>query len=257
MNQKYAFAINNILIFIFTGLLTTILHEMAHFIAALSFGFSAELHHNYVSYDDASKTEVQQMIIAGIAPVFSLVLGLICLNIAKKHTTKGLFSLILMWMGLHGTLCFMGYMVVAPFFTYGDTGRVFSILGVPPFVSIGLAILSLIGLTIYYRKQAVEFNDYAESVNQLKAEQGKNLFLLPIIIGGVFTALMHYPFPTFLSFLAPAMMPFTFFSTYGGFRRTEFAEKPSVFLNQYSTVLIVLTALTVIAFRLLVYGFKM
>jgi hypothetical protein len=256
MNQKYAFAINNVLIFIFTGLLTTILHEMAHFFAALSFGFSPELHHNYVSYDDANISTFQQMIIAGAGPVFSLILGAICLYFAKKATEKGLFSLTLLWMGLHGTLCFVGYMMIAPFFTYGDTGKVLSLLGVPQFIVIALSILSIIILTTFYRKQAIEFNYYAESDTQIKKEQANHLFLLPIVIGGVFTALMHYPFPGLLSFLAPVMMPFTFFSTYGGFRRTEFATKPTVFINQYSTVIIVLTALIVLIFRLLVYGFK-
>jgi hypothetical protein len=257
MNQKYALTFNSVLIFVFTGLVTTMLHEMAHFVAAISFGFPAELHHNYVLYDDANKTDFQQSVVAGAGPVFSLFLGLICLYFAKKVTDKGLFSLTLLWFGLHGTLCFIGYMMIAPFFIYGDTGRVFSILGVPTFVSIGLAILSLIALTIYYRKQAHEFNYYAESDVQLKAEQAKSLLLFPILIGGVFTALMHYPFLTFLSFIAPAMMPCTFFSTYGSFRRTEFAAKPTVFIGQYSTILMVLTALSVIAFRVLVFGFRL
>jgi hypothetical protein len=256
MNQKYALAVNSVCIFIFAGLVTTILHEAAHFFTAIGFGLKAELHHNYVSYDDANISDFQKMCIAGAGPIVSLILGLIFLVLSEKTTEKGLLSLTLLWLGLQGTLAFAGYMMIAPFFTYGDTGKVFSLLGVSPYIVMAISITSIISIVIFFKKKAVEFSFYAESDAQTKKERANALFVWPIIIGGILTTLMHYPFPGLLSLLAPVMMPFTFFSTYGTFRRGDY-DKPTVFMTRYSTAVIVLAVLSMVAFRLLVYGISL
>lgn len=122
--QKYGLAVNSCLIIVLTGVVTVILHELGHFVPAYFYGLEPELHHNFVFYDDAIVSPTAQAIIAAAGPVVSLILGIVFLFVSKRKKTKGLFSLLTLWMGLQGLLSFFGYLFIAPFFSYGDTGKV-------------------------------------------------------------------------------------------------------------------------------------
>ncbi len=254
MNQKYAFATNNVLIYIATSIIVTILHELAHFMVATYFDLHPVLFHNYVSYSDKF-TATQSIYIAAAGPLFSLIQGIICMFWTKKIKEKGVFSLIILWLGLQGILTFMGYLLIAPFFAYGDTGKVFAILGVPMFAMIIISILSIIIITWYYLKQTAEMVQYAYADNLDRKTIARDLLLLPIFLGGLTNALLQLPVPTFLSLIAPIFMPFTFMSVYGNYRNIKHDFlKPSVLIKEYSIPVIIFFLVVVTVFRILRYG---
>ena len=254
MNQKYAFATNNVLIYITTSIIVTILHELAHFLVANYFDLHPVLYHNYVNYSDKF-TASQGLYIAAAGPLFSLLQGIICMFWTKKIKQKGLFSLTILWLGLQGILTFMGYLLIAPFFAYGDTGKVFAILGVPMFMRIIISILSIIIITWYYLKQTAEMVQYAYSDDLDRKTIARDLLLLPIFLGGLINASLQLPVPTFLSLIAPIFMPFTFMSVYGNYRNIKHDFlKPSVLIKEYSISVIIFFVICVTVFRILRYG---
>jgi hypothetical protein len=248
--KKYGLVINSIAMIIVTGLLTTILHELAHFIPAYFFGFQPELHHNFVNYDDTNLPADKIAIVAAAGPIVSLILGLIFLAVSKQTKSKGFFSLFMLWMGLQGYLTFFGYLFIAPFFTYGDTGKVFDIIGLPFLVVIAISIFGIVALNFLYKIEAKEFRFYG-SENMTVAGRANALIFFPVL-GSIASGALQLPVPTFLSLLAPIMMPLSFMSMYGTFRRTV-KETPNVDLNQISWLLVIVLILTVTAFRLLNY----
>ncbi|MEZ4879794.1 MAG: hypothetical protein R2801_06495, partial [Chitinophagales bacterium] len=123
---KNALAINSILIVISVTLLVTIIHEFGHYIVAQYFGFHPSLHHNYVNFNETIGTDTQNTIVAAAGPIISLIQGIIALIIAIKIIKPSLFKLFMQWFGMQGLLTFMGYFLIAPFATEGDTGKIFA-----------------------------------------------------------------------------------------------------------------------------------
>ena len=195
--HKYALAINSIACIILSGFMTTILHELAHFIPAYFYGLNPELHHNFVWYKDEPTQLYQAVIIPAAGPIFSLILGLICLYFSKKIVEKGVLSLFLLWMGLQGYVTFFGYLLIAPFFTYGDTGRVFALLNLPQMLVIALSIAAIIALTLLVKKEFKEFGYYGNPDYTIK-ERANALILFPVL-GSIASAVLQLPVPTVLS----------------------------------------------------------
>ncbi|MBO0936669.1 hypothetical protein J2I47_08950 [Fibrella sp. HMF5335] len=240
--------VNSVALIILTSLLTTVLHECAHYVPAYLYGFKPELHHNFVAYNTAGRATNQLVGIAAAGPVFSLLLGVICLLVSVHLPRKGFVSLFLLWMGLQGLLTFFGYLFIAPFFTYGDTGFVFATLGLPTWLIISISVASFVLLNVVFKRLAGEFGPYGR-VGQSIPQRANALLLFPIL-ASVASAVVQLPVPTFLSLLAPVMMPMAFLSIYGTFRRTD-RNQPTVPLDQISWLLIGLTLAMITLFRLL------
>ncbi|MBO0932439.1 hypothetical protein [Fibrella aquatilis] len=240
--------INSIALIILTSLLTTVLHECAHFVPAYLYGFNPVLHHNYVAYDSAGRLVSQQLLIAAAGPGFSLLLGVVCLWLSTRLTEKGLLSLFLLWMGLQGVLAFFGYLFAAPFFTYGDTGFIFAKLGLPTWLVIVISVSSFVVLNVILKRMAFAFRFYG-SIGQSVQQRANALILFPML-ASVASAVLHLPVTTPLSIIAPAITPTIFLSIYGTFRRTD-PGQPTVPLSQISWLLMGLTAAMIVVFRLL------
>ncbi len=248
--EKYGLTINSVIVVVLTSILTTILHELGHFIPAYFFGLQPELHHNFVSYDNSNVSSDKLAIIAACGPVLSLVLGTIFLFISKNITAKGYLSLFTLWMGLQGFLTFFGYLFIAPFFTYGDTGKVFAILGFPFVLVIAISVFGIAALVYFFKKQTKEFRFYGDE--ELNIVQRANALILFPVLGSLAACFLQLPVPTFLSLLAPIMMPMSFMSIYGEFRKT-IKEKPTISLNKISWLLLISLIAAIILFRLLNY----
>jgi hypothetical protein len=249
MNTK-GLALNSILIVISTSIIGTILHESAHYLVGILLNLNPELHHNYVR-PLTKGTELQIVLMAGAGPLFSLVFGCLILYISINFIKPSLIKLFMTWLGMGSVLGLLGYLLIAPFAKDGDTGRIFSYLGVPTFISIVIAIASFIFISYLFRKWSSQFIFYKTEDHFDKKETQKQLFIYPIFASMVIMTFLSFPITAWVSLLPTIFMPMTYFSTYRKYKRMDNIN-PDLTINKVSSVLVVLTILTIIIFRYLV-----
>ena len=250
MKNKYALAVNSLLILLSTSLIATLLHESAHYFTGLYFHIPSEMHHNYVR--PLSEGTPEQMVsIAGAGPVFSLILGLVITYIAFRISKASLFKLFMLWLGMENILMFLGYLLIAPIAKSGDTGKVFAYLGIPLPVAIGIAVVSVIVTSKLFRTFASQFAYYKHDTTFDKQENTKQLFVLPIIGCIVLGTLLNLPVFIWVSLLPTIFMPMSFFSTMGGYKKLSINDAELV-VNKLSPWLIVVTVVVIGVFRYLV-----
>lgn len=252
--------INSSLIRISSGLLTTIIHELGHFFVSILLGNSATLYHNRVETHGENLDFLNQLLIPMGGPIVSLLQGIFCMLIYKK-AKNGIASLLLLWLGIGGLMGFFGYMMIAPMFTIGDTGRIFELLEIPMGWQITLASISLLLFTFLLMKFHRYFEHFIpENITDEKTKRvkwAKILILYPVLIGIAVTSIMQFPVVYFLSILPSLTMPFMLFMVYGMMimSKNTVDKKENKNVSELSIPIIVLFILTIIAFRLLVYGF--
>jgi hypothetical protein len=252
MNQrKKALAINSILIGISTGIIGTILHELAHYVVAVYFGLNPELHHNYVLPRNEGTPE-QHVIMAAAGPLFSFFFGIFALWVSVKFIRPSLLKLATLWLGMGSILTLMGYMLIAPIAKNGDTGRVFDYFGVPMYLSIAIAVASFVAINYLFGKFAKYFIFYKHDEIFDKTETRKQLFIYPIYASIVIMTLLNLPIVTWVSLMPTIFMPMTYFSTDGTYQKMQIADA-EVVVNKTSIPLIILIAVCILIFRMLVY----
>jgi hypothetical protein len=252
MNQnRFSLAINSILIVISTSIIGTILHELAHFFTAKYFGIDAQLHHNYVMMSETQGTEIQKIWVAAMGPLFSLVFGIIVLYISVKIIKPSLFKLFMIWLGMGGILCFLGYVLIAPVAKVGDTGKVFHYFGVPFIAAVIIAILSFVYINYLFGKFAKHFIFYKNEAIFDQNESRKQLFAYPIYASIVIMSLLSLPIVTWVSLLPTIFMPMTYFSTMGAYKKLPL-ENAELEINKISIPLVILTVASIAIFRYLV-----
>ena len=242
--------INSILIAISTSLISIILHESAHYLIAEYFNLNPELHHNYVR-PLIEPSEKQLMLIALAGPTFSLIIGIIILFISIKLIKPSLMKLFLLWFGMSNILNFLGYMLIAPFIKDGDTGRVFDYFKIPFFISIIIAVITLIKKKKLFQYLSKEFIFYKNAELFDKKENQKQLLIFPIIFLNIRESLLNLPSAVWFSLLPTVFVPMTYLSTLRSYKKTELMDA-EVTINNISTSLLILTTITIIIFRNLI-----
>ncbi len=249
--KNNSLAINSIMIVISTTIIGTILHELAHFFMAGYFGLKPELHHNYVKYLSANATALQNMIVAGAGPLFSLVFGVIVLFISVKITKPSLFKLFTLWLGMNGILMFLGYILIAPIAKEGDTGKVFDFFNIPVYVSVFIAIISFIVIVYLFSNLSKEFRFYKNEDLFKQDENRKQLFLYPIWSSIVFMTVLSLPVITWISLLPTIFMPMTYISTMKRYKKLDLKDA-GLKIDFISKPLLILTIITIIIYRMLI-----
>lgn len=247
--------INSTLAFTAAFLFTILLHETAHYVTALLLDSKALLFHNYVRAW-LSDSPYDQVLFAGVAPLFSLILGIISLLVSKR-IGPGATGLFCLWMGICGLCTFFGYLFVAPLLTFGDTGRVFQLLGVPFWVQLLLSVGAVIGLTIWLRRLAPSFNVFAPAPAARQTARANAQILFPLLTGVVLVGLLQFPLQNVASLLAVLAAPMSIFAVYGTLMGAKLspAETVSTMLqDRVSRSLIFLFLLAVVINRLLAHG---
>ncbi len=243
--------INSILIVISTTIIGTILHELAHFLMASYYGLKPELHHNYVEYLTENATELQNTIIAGVGPLFSLVFGTIFLLISVKILKPSLSKLFILWLGMDGILSFLGYILIAPIAKNGDTGKVFDFLNIPTSISVVIAVISFAIIIYLFSNLAKEFRFYKNQDLFAQKENAKQLFLYPILSSIFFITILSLPVVTWVSLLPTIFMPMTYLSTMKRYNKLNL-KNAELKINHISKPLLILTIIAIIIFRILV-----
>lgn len=247
--QKNALAINSALIILSASLLTTILHESAHYVTAISMGLTASLHHNYV--DHQGGTPRQQMIIAAAGPVFSLFLGVAGLLIISLIKRFSLIRLFFLWFGLSGWLSFLGYLLIAPFIQEGDTGKVMDYFAVPMAVQIIIVIISSAIIIWLLNRVAPQFSGYKATAVFNQIENSKQLFNYPIFFLIISSSLLNLPAPHWPSLLPGICIPMSYFTIMGAYRGLKLTDA-ELWVDRISAPVVVFTLIIIVIFRLLV-----
>jgi hypothetical protein len=201
------------------------LHEFGHFIAAIFYNAKPILFHNSVNYNDKEVGSLANIFIAAAGPVMSLLVGLIFQSLASPKRKNVVVRLFLTYMSAFGYIGFFGYLMVAPFFTYGDTGFVLNSLGSPQWLIIVLAISAVPCLFFLMRSLARPIISVMSHETAIVfASRGKFIRLLilyPLFIGIGGYTLLNLPVPTVLSLIAPLASPWTLAWVYGDYLKKE------------------------------------
>lgn len=120
--------INSIVAFAIAQPLMIQVHEFAHALAGLAVGLRPTVYPGAVSYA-VDGTTSQQLVTALAGPIASLVIGVVVLLAAPA--VRGFWGLFLLWFGALSVQEFTGYLMTAPFFSFGDIGVALHLLAAP------------------------------------------------------------------------------------------------------------------------------
>ncbi len=205
--------LNLIAVFVAGFALTTFLHEIAHAITAKMVNTEPVLFHSYVSYDSLATPAMHQLYIAAAGPLFSLLQALIFIRLLHTKTKIDFVAFLYLWMSIIGMVVFLGYIMMGPFVSYGDTGKIYTILAVPEYISLALAATALICIIYFFRKLTLVIGHF---IFQLKTETGYEnkkaislFFVFPLLIGTLINVLISLPAPTTMSLVFPIVISLT------------------------------------------------
>lgn len=122
--------INSTFAFVSAFFISTGVHELGHFISYLIFGANPTLYHNYVYTPDQQLSMHVSIISALAGPLSSLLQGIIFGAVVSRGGEGKIFHLLYLWLSLLGFINFVGYLMMTPLSTAGDTGKVAELLQV-------------------------------------------------------------------------------------------------------------------------------
>jgi len=265
--NKYPYLlINSSILFVIAAIVEMTLHESGHFIAGLlAHTKDLAIYHNYVSDNTDGLSLLNNIIIKAGGPVVSLALGILFHILCLKQSGRNLTFLFKLYMSVFGYIGCFGYLLIAPFFTEGDTGYICHVLNFPMWLTVIIAIGG--GLILFFLMRSlirffVEFGtEEIISVREKRIPFIRSLILFPLLIGIVVTTLLNLPVPTTLSLIAPICSPLTIMWVYGfAIKQSYSAEmmnKELSQVNKISYIWIVFLIFTVVVNRLLVHGFSL
>ena len=242
-------------------LLTIILHELAHFLVALSFGSDATLFHNRVVNSIRFDQDYKEFVFLAAGPLLSLIQGVVFLKLSYKNKPS-VIALFYSWIGITGLVTFFGYVAIGPIIPFGDTGRMFSMMSVPIWIQIIIALLSLLSVTLILIKTTKLFETFISGdLSNIKLTRKKwaiSLVLIPLLACVIITSLLQFPITHFINILATASSPFAIFALFGSFigSKNEIKSKGEItnISSSISYLLIILFISIVIVNRILVSG---
>ncbi|HEX8487655.1 MAG TPA: hypothetical protein VF642_03845 [Propionibacteriaceae bacterium] len=144
------------------SMVNSLLHESAHAVAGLALGLTPTILPFAVDFAPG-RTTSQQVFTAAAGPLFSLVMGLVLMSVARSWG-RGIVRLFWMWLAFMGVMNFAGYCFIAPFARAGDTGRVLELLNAPLVVSILVGLIGAAGVIWLARRFAIEVKRYAVDI---------------------------------------------------------------------------------------------
>ncbi|MFC4587897.1 zinc metalloprotease [Sphaerisporangium corydalis] len=122
------------------------LHEFCHAVAARAYGYPTTIG-QFVEDNPSTSSPAHEAVIAAAGPVGSVALGLLFLSIYRRSIRRqGFGNLLMMWLAMTGLVGGIGYLVVMPILTPGDTAVVARILGIPMALQIVIAAGSMVAL---------------------------------------------------------------------------------------------------------------
>jgi len=249
--------INSTLAFISAFIITTIIHEFGHYLSYLIFEANPTLFHNYVQTPNQSLPLHANVISALAGPLFSLIQGLVfgyVVTNGKRDTPSFLFFL---WLSLLGFVNFFGYLVMTPFTTAGDTGKVAELINMSFSIRILIAFIEFAILLWIIFKVAKNFSNFIpkEKDIHLKTKFVYQLMFFPIIVGSLANVLLAFPVVAFLSIIYPATSSYVIMSSFPVILKSASPNTTVPKLGEkIQRSLIILVLCTIVLNRLLTIG---
>ncbi|MBX2905076.1 MAG: hypothetical protein KF744_03505 [Taibaiella sp.] len=216
--RKRNLAINFTLAFVLTNITEMTLHECGHFVAGILTGDTPILYHNAVRHATELISKNGRIIIAAAGPIMSLIIGLLFAFLLRSRKQADAIGLFYLEMSVFGFIGVLGYTMVAPFFTYGDTGFVFRALDFPVWLILAISLLSIGILFLVLKSLApyfVSFMSFTEGESvQTRRPVVAAMISIPVLFGTLITTLLNLPSPTPLSLIAPICIPMSLFWVY-------------------------------------------
>ena len=249
--------INSTITFVAAFVMTTIIHECGHFLTYAALGVPATLHHNYVA-SSAGQIGLLAAICAALAgPVISLVQGSIAGGLLASRKSNRPLDLLLLWMSLLGFVNFFGYLMLTPLSTKGDTGKVAELLQMPFGLRIAIAVIGIAVLIVIVLKLGRSFARFIPVEAEIPARRRyvNAVLLFPIMIGSGVNVLLAFPVVSVLSIIYPATSAYVLMSAYGKIlTATDLHSSDSPVQWRYSSFLVVIAGMSILANRLLTIG---
>lgn len=231
--------LNLISVFVVAFGLTTFLHEFAHAITAKLVGVESILFHAYVSYNNSTTPVIHQIYILSSGPLLSLLQTFGFLILLRKRDKIDFTAIFYLWMGIIGTVVFLGYIIMGPFIPYGDTGKIYTFLSIPSYISFLLSILALIAIVFFFRKMTPVFADFLFSLKTVSEFENQKLFMrffvTPLFVGTIINILISLPTPTIMSLAFPIVVPLAMIPSAIRLSKSSFTiDKNSSKANEFS-----------------------
>ena len=169
-------------------------HEAVHAITSYFLGFNSTLFQMWVDPDPAEATPRQLAIIAGVGPLFSLVVGLTFWTLYRRWSQKS-FGLLLLMMCMVGIYSFLGPLAGSAL--GGDFNLAFHFVDVAGWIRYLLSAIGFVLLPAFMYFMGKELVRWAPP----GFSRGKSVFcttVAPWVIGTPFLVLMYWPLPAFL-----------------------------------------------------------
>lgn len=174
------------MLFVIATLWQQTLHELGHFVAAITLhSKDVTLYHNYVQHDASSIAMTSRLIIASAGPLISLLFGLLFHFVCAHYKQRNILFLFMLFMSSFGYINFGGYLLMSPFFKSGDTGFVFSLLGFALWLVILLSLAGVVFLFFSMKKLSKYFVEMA-SAEIIGNEKQRTMFIASLVRTPVF-----------------------------------------------------------------------
>ncbi len=183
---------NSALAFASAMLLTAVMHEAGHGIAAQLIGFSPRIYAYYEN--NPTGTPAQNLIILAAGPLVSLAIGAIALWWYRRGPARyGFDRLLLFWIAWLGVMEFVNYLIVTPWLGAGDTAKIADVLGWSTGARYAVALVGVAMLVSLLRPAAESMFAAAPQNVPLDAQRDRRRYImqgfyLPLIAGVVLTA---------------------------------------------------------------------
>ncbi|MEO7061286.1 MAG: hypothetical protein ABI083_16315 [Lapillicoccus sp.] len=147
--------------------LVILLHESSHSVAGLLLGYNATQFTGEVRFNPDPTTN-GQIVTAATGPLFSLATGL--LAIAFRPVRRGGFAAMLwVWFAFLSAEEGIGYFVIAPFISAGDTGAALAAMKAPGWVAWACLAFGAAGVFLLARRFAVDAVRWTRDLYEIRA----------------------------------------------------------------------------------------
>lgn len=244
----------------FTGafFITTLIHEIGHFLSYWIGGANPVLYHNYVSVADNNLNIHLRIISALAGPVISLIQGTFFLILLKIRIKNNVNYLLILWLSLLGFVNFFGYLLMTPFSSAGDTGKVAEMLELSMFYRVLIAGSGLIILIFIILKTGNLFSYFIPGKIDLRTRRNYvySIMFFPIIIGSLVRSFFTFPIPALVSVIYTAASSYVIMISFGIILKNPVNQDTNnPVQKKISTTLIVILLVVIILNRLLTRGF--
>lgn len=255
--SKLTLAVSSTVLFVGAFHLTTLLHELGHFVAYLAFHTHPTLYFNRVEAAESTVSRSGLIVSALAGPFTSLAQGFLCAWWVRTRRANTNGYLFVQWLALLGFINFFGYLMLTAFSSVGDTGKVAALLGVPTWLDELVSAVGIALLIVAMIRQDRHFEDFldGEPGTRDRARWINALVYFPILAGSVVNVAFAFPISTAIGALDAATSSLSVLAGYWTMLRLPRTTQPRMAAGELVSCAWVVATLALLAInRLLVRG---